>query len=264
MARFTTALAPIQVNSIRDYIKHNAGTICSRMDVENFADEMINYFMDNFPDVFPIEDEKKYFAYSLSEIAKFAIAAGDLRVDAYISMLSDIKQENMVALNDFGAFGDLLEILVRCAFYRKLSLVRWSALSVKAANQCDIVSRKYGKIEVGHNGKTWTQATVFDYMQGDFNAVVYGVFEDADRKEVFELCKAGKIDKAIEYVCSYCGYWESKYQFHSDMDNLSRGKGIALKGGNVQAVYNEGKYNFFVQALEEGKFKSLAELLKME
>ncbi len=55
--------------------------------------------------------------------------------------------------------------------------------------------------------------------------------------------------------------WDNKYKFQSDMDNLTRGKGITIKGGSIQVVYNPGKYKAFLNALEEGTFTSLYDIL---
>ena len=145
---------------------------------------------------------------------------------------------------------------------RKIALVRWSMLSVKDIKTSDIISKKFGVVEVGHNGKTLTFGTMFDYMNGDYTSVVYGVFAEEDKKEVYALVREKQYDKAIEYITNYCGYWSNKYDFQSDMDNLTRGKGITAKGANIQVVYNEGKYNAFVNALEEGTITSLADVLK--
>ena len=98
-------------------------------------------------------------------------------------------------------------------------------------------------------------------MAGDFTSVVYGVFSEEDKKEVYTLRRNKEYEKAIDYITSYSVYWDSKYQFENDMNNLTRGKGITVKKCGVQVVYNAGKYNAFVSALEEGKFTSLFDML---
>ena len=103
---------------------------------------------------------------------------------------------------------------------------------------------------------------MFDYMDGDYTSVVYGVFSDDDKKDIYTLVKEKKYDKAIDYVTNYCGFWSDKYAFQSDMDGLTRGKGITAKGANIQIVYNSGKYDAFLSALDEGKITSLADALK--
>ena len=179
----------------------------------------------------------------------------------YIAILAEVKENNEKDIHDFGAFGDLFEVLIRCALMRKYSLVKWSMLSVKAINTSDIISKKFGIVEVGHNGKTLSYGNLFDYMAGDYTSIVYGVFTEEDKKEVYNLCKAHKYEKALDYVTSYSVYWASKYQFQEDMDNLTRGKGITAKKCGIQVVYNDGKYNAFINAIEEGNLTSLYETL---
>jgi hypothetical protein len=269
MARYETSLSTLQARTILYYIEKHAPAMYDKYDIEDFAFEVVEKIENDFPAQFPVDDSNgkannphfSYLAFTFAACARFAIKAGSLPILEYLSILAEVKEENEKDIHDFGAFGDLFEILVRCALMRKLSLVKWSALTVKAINTADIVSKKYGIIEVGHNGKTLSFGTMYDYMQGDYNSVIYGVFSEEDKKEVYKLCREKKYEKAIDYICSYSAYWASKYDFQNDMDNLTRGKGIAVKACGVQVVYNAGKYNAFVNALEEGKITSLAEIL---
>ena len=98
-------------------------------------------------------------------------------------------------------------------------------------------------------------------MSGDYTSVVYGVFSDEDKREVYNLCRNKEYEKALDFVTSYSVYWSNKYDFENDMNGLTRGKGITVKKCGVQVVYNDGKYNAFVSALEDGKFTSLFEML---
>ena len=270
MARYENALTTLQARTIIFFIEKNAPTMRDRYAIEDFTFETVEYMEANFSEVFPIDNSKgkannphfSYLAFTFSACAKYAIKTGDLNVLEYIAILAEVKEENEQDIHDFGAFGDLFEVLVRCAFMRKQSLVRWSMLSVKSIETADIISKKYGIIEVGHNGKTLTFGTLFDHMSGDYTSMVYGVFTEEDKKEVYTLCKNKEYEKALDYVTSYSVYWASKYQFEDDMNNLSRGKGITVKQCGVQVVYNASKYNAFISALEEGKFISLYEMLK--
>jgi hypothetical protein len=261
MARFVSSLSTLQARTILSAIVAFIGSLSCRSDIENAATSIVDNLISSFPVQFPSVDRLSFLSFALSSCAKEGIKRGELAILDYMSMLADIKENNESELKDFGAFGDLFEILVRCAFMRKLSLVRWSVLSVKAINTADIASKKYGVIEVGHNGKTFTFGTMFDYMEGNYTSVVYGVFSEEDKKAVYSLVRNKDYEKAIDYVANYCGYWADKYDFQKDMDSLTRGKGITAKGANIQVVYNEGKYNAFVAALEDGTIKSLAETL---
>lgn len=270
MARYENALTTLQARSIIAYIEKYAPPMKNKYDVEDFASLVVDTMEKDFPAVFPVDNTAgkennfhfSYLAFTFSACAKFAIKCGDLNILEYISILAEVKEGNEKDFHDFGAFGDLFEILVRCAFMRKRSLVKWSMLSVKSIESADIISSKYGIIEVGHNGKTLTFGTVFDNMEGDYTSVVYGVFSEDDKKEVYNLCRNKEYEKALDYIASYSSYWKSKYDFEKDMNNLTRGKGITMKSCGVQVVYNKGKYNAFIDALENGTFVSLFDMLK--
>lgn len=270
MARYENALSTLQARSILYFIEHNAPTMRDRYAVEDFAFSVVEKMENEFSAIFPTDDSNgkennphfSYLAFAFSACARFAIKVGDLNILEYIAILAEVKEGNEKDIHDFGAFGDLFEVLIRCAFMRKKALVKWYMLSVKAIENDDLISKKYGIIEVGHNGKTLTFGTVFDHMAGNYTSVVYGVFSDEDKKEVYALCRNKEYEKALDYVTSYSVYWSSKYDFENDMDNLTRGKGITAKKCGVQIVYNAGKYNAFVSALEDGRFISLFDMLK--
>lgn len=261
MARHNHSLTTLQARTILSLITSFIGSLITRENIEKAASYVVEHLEKTFPNNFPIIGHFSYMAFALSSFAKEGIKRGELNVLDYIAMLASIKEENEETLSDYGAFGDLFEILVRCAFMRRISLVKWSMLSVKDVKTADIISKKFGIIEVGHNGKSLTFGTLFDYMDGDYTSFVYGVFSKEDKKEIYELCKNKEYEKAIDYITSYSAYWENKYDFQNDMDNLSRGKGITVKGADIQVVYNESKYNAFMLALDNGVIKSLKETL---
>lgn len=217
--------------------------------------------MARFPNVFNITYENVYIAYALSYAARLALDCNAKTACEYVAYFAKEKQDNELDINDYGAFGDLYELLVRLAFVGHINLVRASSLRVKEQGRTDLISRKYGRIEIGHNGKTLTSATAFDYMEGNYDSVVYGVFDFATKLDIYNLCAAGRIMDAVKVVKAYSCYWSDKYSFQQDMDGLSRGAGITYKAGIIQVVFNESKYNAFVGAIEEGKFTTLEELL---
>lgn len=261
MARHENSLTTLQARTIISAIVVYVGSLCNRENIEKAALSIVDNLISLFPVQFPSVDKLSFLSFTLSSCAKEGIKRNELTILDYLSILADIKENNEQEINDFGAFGDLYEILVRCAFMRKLALVRWSMLSVKDIKTADIVSKKFGVVEVGHNGKTLTFGTMFDYMDGDYTSMVYGVFSEEDKKEVYNLVRNREYEKAIDYVCAYSGYWANKYDFQKDMDGLTRGKGITVKACGVQVVYNAGKYDAFLSALEEGTITSLAETL---
>ena len=240
----------------------NISTLNNRPAIQESAAAIVSNLCIAFPKNYPAEIVPSLFAFVLSNLGRRAVREGVVKVPEYIAMLAEEKQENENSLRDFGAFGDLFEILARIALVKNSSLVSWRLLSVREIMSCDVISRKYGRIEIGHNGKTLTFGTFFDYMAGEYDAVIYGVFSAEDKAEIYNYCKMGEYEKAVAYIAEYSALWENKYQFQSDMDNLSRGAGITEKSGQIQVVFNPSKYAAFLAALEDGKIESLKETLK--
>ena len=253
-AQARTALAAINAADI--------AALDNRPMIHETAAAIVSNLCIAFPKNYPADIIPALFAFVLSNLGRRAVREGIVKVPEYIAMIAEEKQENESSLRDFGAFGDLFEILARIALVKKSSLVSWRLLSVRDIMACDVVSRKYGRIEIGHNGKTLTFGTFFDYMAGDYDAVIYGVFSAEDKAEIYNLCKNGEYENAVSYISEYSALWENKYQFQHDMDNISRGAGITEKGGQIQVVFNPSKYDAFLRALENGVFPSLAETLK--
>lgn len=262
MARFTSALTTLQTRTLVSMINSTHATLSTRETIEKVATHVVENAEKTFPVQFPASLHNSFMAFTLSACGKIGVKNGDLNIIEYIAMLASAKKENEQSLKDFGAFGDLFEILVRCALIRNVNLIKWSALSVKDVKHADIVSKRFGIVEVGHNGKSLTFGTLIDFMEGDYTSVIYGVFSEDDKQDVYNLCIHGEYEKAIDFVTNYAVYWSSKYDFQRDMDNLTRGKGIALKGENIQVVFNPGKYDAFIGAIESGTFESLNETLK--
>ena len=255
------ALTTLQARTAAYLINNDNTPITDRQAIETVARSIIDKLVNDFPEQFPADVFPALFAFVLSNVGKKAVRTLQLSAVDYIRLFAQVKQENSILRNDFGAFGDLFELIIRLALVKNVNLINWRMLTVKAINESDIVSKRFGNIEVGHNGKTWTQATLYDYMEGDFCAVIYGVFSEEDKRDIFELCQAGQIVEAIEYACSYAVLWTDKYQYLNDMNNLTRGKGLTVKSGNVQTVYNESKRAAFIDAIESGKFTSLWDTL---
>ena len=256
------ALTTLQARTAAYLIDNDNTPITDRQAIENVAHSIIDKLVNDFPDQFPADVFPALFAFVLSNVGKKAVRTLQLSAVDYIRLFAQVKQENCILRNDFGAFGDLFELLTRLALVKNLNLINWRMLTVKSINESDVVSKKFGTIEIGQNGKTWSNATLYDYMAGDFTAVIYGVFSDEDKKDVFELCKAGRIADAIEYVASYAVLWLDKYEYLKDMNELTRGKGLTVKSGAVQTVFNEGKRAAFIDAIESGKFTSLWDTLQ--
>lgn len=214
----------------------------------------------DFPTVYKAEMKKSVIAFILSNVAKKAVKIGDITITDFMKFYAKHKARIAVSMNDFGAFGDLLELLIRLYFVTR-NFHNWRLLTVREYGKVDMISKMLGKTEIGHNGKTLSFGTMFDYMEGDYNAMIYGTFSVEDKEEVYKLCLAGNYLQACTYVAEYVGVWSDKYQFQHDMDNLSRGQGITVKGENIQVVYNDSKYKAFQDAIEAKKIVTLREYL---
>lgn len=255
------ALTTLQARTAIEAVNRDTTVIDSKEKIYVTAEQICDFLIASFPAYYNDTIRPIMLALVLSTCGRKAVKQGYITVSEYIAFLAEHKENNESDRNDYGAFGDLIEILARCALVKNLNLVQYSMLSVKSIFENDIVSRKYGVLEVGHNGKTLTYGNLFDYMQGDYKGVIYGVFDDYDKQNIYDYCKAQQIKKAVDYVASYMVLWADKYTFRADMDNLSRGKGITVKPCGPQVVYNPSKYAAFQNAIEAGTFKTLSDVL---
>lgn len=256
-----TKLSTLQMRTLIAIIAAFVGDVSTFDAIRKTALRIVKDAFKAFPKVFPLSIYKRCVAFALSHIATKAINEGSLSIIDYLKALATIKRINGVMINDYGAFGDMFEILVRLAFVGNVNLFRASQIHVHEMSSYDMISRKYGKIEIGCNGKTFASGTALDYMSGDYNAVVYGVFADVDKQAIYNACERGDIQYAIDYVKAYTCIWQDKYQFEHDMQTLTRGKGITIKSGKIMVQYNAGKHNAFINAIESGYFTTLADIL---
>lgn len=259
--KHNNTLTTLQSRTLLALIKRDEAILSSIETIKQVAYSVVGHCLTEYTTIFHECDKLNYLAFALAFTAQKALKEKMLSCLEYVKLLAEHKQENEQQLKDYGAFGDLYEVLIRVALLRKFVLVRPSALLVHDILNNDIVSKKFGILEVGQNGKTFQEGTVFDYMEGTFTSVIYGVFSDEDKQAIYNYCIAGNIERAVEYVKSYSVYWENKYQFLNDMDNLTRGKGLTIKSGKVMVQFNSGKYNAFINAIENGQFKALSEIL---
>lgn len=257
-------LNTLQKKSLEKAIVVSYDTLSTVKAIGQNAIQAVKHCMSIASDVFPVEYKRVFVGYALSYGLKKAMLEGFIAVRQGLRMYVLVKKAMSEKNGDKGYFGDILEVLIRCAFVGNIALIRPEMIHVKEQSQTDIISKKYGKIEVGHNGKTFTQGTIFDYMEGDFSSVVYGVFDEEQKDYIIELIKKNDIIGAFKNVCAYCGYWQDKYDFLRDINGLSTGKGITIKAGQVMVQYNAGKHKVFIKALENGTIKCLADILKIK
>ena len=255
------ALSTIAVRTAIAVIESDTAELKTKEQITKAASATIKYLRKTFPAVYTVDTIYSLAAFVLAFYGKKAVTIGSMTVTEYIALYAHVKRINAKVRNDLGAFGDLLEVLVRVALVKSINLVRPSMLCVRDAMKSDIVSKRYGVIEVGHNGKTLSEGTLFDAMAGKYTTVVYGVFSDSEKNRIYKACEEKNIEKALKIVCNNVALWSDKYRFEFDMNNLSRGQGIVIKSQGAQIVYNPSKYAAFLEALDKGIFPRLASLL---
>lgn len=229
--------------------------------IASVSDSIVKQAVSLFPSVFSIDCVSACFAFVQSAIARKAYELGIINLFDYVTMLAKEKESNAEKLNDKGAFGDLFEILVRIAIIGNYNLVQASALTVAEFKRIDVESKRYGKIEIGCNGKTWTQGTMFDYMAGNYDSVIYGMFSDIDKRLIITYCKQGNITQAIKEIKKRCGYWKDKYAFMDCLNHLGKNgkeiKAFSIRSGKIMNQFNDNMYYRFMEEIENGNITTL-------
>lgn len=256
----TSTLSTLAARTAIARIEKDETSLTTVKEIYQTSGKIYKELYKDFPTVYKNDMKKSVISFILSNVAKKAVKIGDITISDFMRFFAKHKAKIALEMNDFGAFGDLLEVLIRLYFVKK-NFHNWKLLSVREYGKIDLVSKKLGKVEIGHNGKTLSFGTLYDYMEGDYNSIIYGTFSVEDKEEIYNYCIRGKYEKACEYVANYACVWNDKYIFQKDMDNLSRGKGITLKGDCIQVVYNDSKYNAFQNAVEDKKFVTLKDFL---
>lgn len=175
--------------------------------------------------------------------------------------LQEYVHAKFVAYNsgDKGARGDAIEAVVR--FFVKRRFITYSDVMTQEAKKTDITA-KAGKIEVGHNGKTFRSAyvpadmdksefTERNYMNGSFEIVIYGAF----RKDFSE-------DRFFEKVLRTMRVFENKYEFPhaiAGRNGLASGWNVAHERATVQ--YTDGLRLRFEDYCNEHGVPTLGEWL---
>ena len=252
----TTTLSTLAARTAIARIEKDPSPLATVKDIYSVSAIIFKELYNDFPTVYKKEMKKSVIAFILSNVAIKAVKEGYIKIAEFMQFYARHKARIALQMNDFGAFGDLLEVLIRLFLVTK-NFHNWRLLSVREYGKIDLTSKKLGKVEIGHNGKTLSFGTLYDYMNGDYQSMIYGTFSPDDKKEVYSLCMHGNYIGACEYVANYACVWADKYQFQSDMDALSRGKGIAVKGECIQVIYNDSKYSAFQTAIENGTFITL-------
>lgn len=255
-------LSLVQVKTLDALITHDITILNSRAAIAFVANKVVDFAIDNYSKLYNITDRPLYLAYALAKTGLKAIKLKMLPVLDYIQIVAEQKrdgEQNAQGLykdSDLGAFGDLYEILVKCALVKNVNLIKARQLTVRELDDFDVVSKKYGKIEIGHNGKTLSQGNALDFLDGDYKTFIYGVFDDMTKKQVYDACLQKDIATAIKIIKAYSAIFVNKYDFYK-LQDLRRGKIITIKSGKVMVQYNPQFYRMFINALENDYIVSL-------
>lgn len=164
---------------------------------------------------------------------------------------------------DRGARGDAVEAVTR--YYLKRKFITYNDVMTASIEKNDVTSKRLGKVEVGHNGKTFQQAyvpadedknsfTAENYMNGDFQVVVYGAF-----KKDFTADTLLNEEKFLGTMRVFT----NKYEFPQAIagkHGLSSGWNIAHERATVQ--YNDSLRHRFDEYCAANQIPTLGEFLK--
>ena len=261
MKNYTIPLTTLEKNTIRACVK-KADPQCKELsEIFSAGKATFQYIVRNYPKIFKRDRWNNYIAFVFSEIARYSLTESKtLNVENYLKFYAKIKLRNRQVLNDLGATGDLVEVLTRCAIIKNYNLAKHS-LYVKQSGKVDIISKKLGRVEVGHNGKTFTQGSALDPVDGPFDSVIYGMYSPEDERQLYNFMLGGQYFKAVEMVKQYMVYWDNKYDFLTFIEGMTEGHGILFKDCGPQVVYNTGKYKKFIACIESGELTTLADIL---
>ena len=228
--------------------------------IDKIANNIVDNCIINYPTIYKTSDKLVYLAFTLSQLYQKAVNDKVITVIEFIQLLAKHKQTMFNVFNDKGAFCDLYEILTRIAFIKNINLVKPFHLYVKQILQVDLISKKYGLIEIGFNGKTLQEGTLFDYMEGKYNTLVYGVIDNFTRDLIVELCINGNVEKAIKILKAYTVII-NKYDFIPTLSNYRKGKIVVVKSGKIMIQYNDSLYNCVLSAIDAGDLITLETIL---
>lgn len=234
----------------------NSFVIATPKQIEQYANDA--YLIANMqaPTIFNDSVKGLCYAYLLSMFAQKALDSKVITVREYLQLYALWKKQAFEYNRDFGAFGDLFETLVRVCFLPNINFAHKAHLHVADLKKTDLISKKYGRIEIGQNGKTLQEGTITDYMAGNYNTFIYGVFDGQTMQEIFDDCICGRIEHALKIIKAYTIIC-NKYDFVPTLAKYRRGKIITIKSCKVMIQYNESLYNCVLRAIENKDFQTL-------
>lgn len=201
---------------------------------------------------------KAISAYIVSYYNLYTAKRDNVSMNTIIANYAEFKKIVYYNCNDYGAFGDLVEVLTRLAIRKNINLAHIADIHVKRAFESDITSSKYGKMEVGTNGKS------FNEPLEKLENIVYGVFSDDDKMMIFDTCINGDVQAAIDAV-SEMMYCFTVSQFIETLsEKVGRAKKLKINSRNqLQIIYNDSMMNAFIKYMEgQDDIKTLADMIK--
>lgn len=235
--------------------------------------------IDNNPDIdikslIPagIDGYNQYYAVFASYKAIKQAQKDGVKPLAYLSKYAMWKKAERLYNNDYGALSDLIEVCVRLIRRKKVNLIHLNDIAVKplalttdtfkqALSKADY-NGKQGIYEIATNGKTFLESTETDYMSGNYQGVIYGVFELEELITIADMLIDGEYQTAFTNIADNMYVWFNKYQFEKDINTVSRGKGITFKPsiGYAQIVYNPSKHSAFIKRFEGAEIPTLSQV----
>jgi len=165
-------------------------------------------------------------------------------------------------LNDYGAFGDTLETALRCSVKPEWS-IQWNDLHVARQSKTDLTLRGV-KCEIGHNGKTFSDTDINNPFADYYDMIIYGVFSDNEKHDIYTLLINGQYEKVFEAVQSMMYVFDKETFFRCMTEKAGRAPMYQYKptAGCWQVIYNPSKYTAFLHMVENEKIPTLGEYLK--
>ena len=166
-------------------------------------------------------------------------------------------------LNDTGAIGDAIEMIIHLIAMRKSWRTQKKNLHVTRIRDTDV---KLGGIrfEVGHNAKLWADSTIDDAMAGPFEGVIYGMIDNDELMAIAELMESD-FTRGITELADQLYVFTDKADYLNVMQNdLGRSETIKYREDLDQmiTVYNGSKRNAWTKRMEGAEFPTLTEYMK--
>ena len=166
-------------------------------------------------------------------------------------------------LNDTGAIGDAIEMVIHLLAMRRTWRTQRKNLHVSVIGNTDV---KLGgeRFEVGHNAKLWADSTMDDAMAGPFEGVIYGMIDNEEMMAIAELMEED-FSKGVTELANQLYVFTDKNQYLEVMQNdLGRSETIKYREDLNQmiTVYNGSKQNAWIKRMEGAEFPTLTEYMK--